>query len=125
MKSSKSKIVGWVISALLAAFLLFGAAGKLFIDFPDKEKLMANLGWTLERIGYVGYVEIVVAVLFLIPRTAFIGAVLITAYLGGATATHVRIAEPFIFPVLLGVIAWVALGLRDARVFGVAFSARK
>lgn len=124
MKASKSKVAGWVLSALLAAFLLFSAAGKLFIDFPDKAEIMGRLGWTIESIRPVGYVEVVIAVLFLIPRVAFIGTILLTAYLGGATATHVRIADAFVFPVVLGVLAWVALGLRDPRVFTMAFGKR-
>ncbi len=63
----------------------------------------------------------IITLLFLIPRTAFIGAVLLTAYLGGATVVHVRIGEPFFFPVIIGVLVWVALGLRQPQVFRVAF----
>lgn len=120
MKTSKTKIAGWILSALLVGFLLFSAAGKLVIDFPNKEKMMANLGWTIESIKPIGYLEIALALLFLIPRAAFIGAVLLTAYLGGATCTHVRVSEPFVFPVVLGVLVWIALGLRDPRVFRAA-----
>lgn len=121
MKTSKSRIAGWVLSALLFAFLLFSAAGKL-TDFEGKEEIMGKLGWTVEGIKPIGYLEIAVALLFLVPRTAFIGAILLSAYLGGATATHVRVSDPFIFPVILGVVAWVALGLRDPRVFRLAFA---
>ena len=59
--------------------------------------------------------------LFLIPHTAFIGAILLSAYLGGAVATHDRI-ESWILPIAIGVLVWVALGLRDNRVFANAFS---
>lgn len=70
----------------------------------------------------IGVIEIAVAILYLIPQTAFIGAVLVTAYLGGAIATHVRIDDNFIAPVIMGVLVWVALGLRDGRIFTTAFT---
>ncbi|MEZ6153620.1 MAG: DoxX family protein [Pirellulaceae bacterium] len=70
---------------------------------------------------YVGIVEVSIAVLFLIPRAAFIAAILLSAYLGGATGAHVRIGEPFFLPIVFGVLVWIALGLRDPRVFRIAF----
>lgn len=83
--------------------------------------MFAKLGWSEDVMFYIGVVEVIIAVMFVIPRTAFIGAILITAYLGGAIATHVRISDPFIFPIIIGVIYWVALGLRDQRIFTLAF----
>lgn len=121
MSASKSKIIGWVLSGLLSAFLIFASGIPKFIEWEGKADLMGNLGWSTDTIFKVGFVEIGVAILFLIPRTAFVGAILMAAYLGGATATHVRIGDPFFMPVLLGVIAWVALGLRDRRIFTLAF----
>ena len=56
-----------------------------------------------------------VAALYVVPRTSVLGAILLTAYLGGATATHVRIGEPFFMPILLGVLVWGGLFLRDER----------
>jgi uncharacterized membrane protein YphA (DoxX/SURF4 family) len=116
------KIIGWVLSVLLAAFLCFSASGK-FSNWEGKEEMMAKMGWDLEVIKTIGIIEIVATVLFLIPRTAFIGAILLSAYLGGAVATHVRINDPAFFPVIIGVIVWIALGLRDGRVFTTAFTA--
>ncbi len=124
MKTPKSAIAGWVLSALISLFLIGASGVPKLIDFPGKAEMMDKLGWSLERIAVIGYVEIAIAVLFLIPRAAFVAAVLLTGYLGGATATHVRIADPFIFPVLLAVLAWIALGLRDPRVFTTAFGKR-
>jgi len=121
MKQSKSKIAGWVLSIFLAVFLGFVSAYGKFFDFPNKEEMFAKMGWATEVMVYVGMVEVAIAILFLIPRTAFISAILISAYLGGATAAHVRVNEPFVFPIFMGVIAWVALGLRDPRVFKLAF----
>jgi hypothetical protein len=61
-------------------------------------------------------VELASAVLFAIPRTAFLGAILVTGYLGGAIATHARIGDPaFVGPLLLGILAWTGLYLRDDR----------
>ena len=64
----------------------------------------------------LGILELACMIIFLIPRTAVLGAILLTAYLGGATATHVRIGDPFIFPVVTGMFIWLAMFLRDARI---------
>jgi hypothetical protein len=83
--------------------------------------MMEKLGWDTGVMLKIGIVEVTLAILILIPRTAFVGAVLLTAYLGGAVATHVRVGEPFFFPVIIGVLVWISLGLRDPRVFANAF----
>lgn len=124
MKASKSKLIGWILSGLIAAFLILGSGVPKFIEWEGKEAMMNKLGWSTDTIFKIGFVEVTVAVLFLIPKTAFIGAILLAAYLGGATATHVRIGEPFFIPIILGIVAWVALGLRDARIFTLAFGNR-
>jgi uncharacterized membrane protein YphA (DoxX/SURF4 family) len=74
------------------------------------------------RLGYpeslalgIGIVELACAALYVIPRTSVLGAILLTGYLGGATATHLRIGEPFFAPVLLGVMVWGGIFFRDAR----------
>ena len=74
------------------------------------------------RVGYpasclvpLGLVLIACTILYVVPRTAVLGAILLTGYLGGATATHVRIGEPFFFPVVFGVLLWASLYVRDAR----------
>jgi uncharacterized membrane protein YphA (DoxX/SURF4 family) len=121
MKRSKAEMAGWALSILVAIFLgVLSAYGKFF-DFEGKEKMFATLGWDAKVMVYVGIVEVTLAILFLIPRTAFVAAILISAYLGGATAAHVRIHEMFVFPILIGVVAWVGLGLRDPRIFQLAF----
>ena len=117
------KITGWVLSILIAAMMIFLSAPGKFMDFEGKEEMFAKLGWGIEVMKTIGVIEIAVAILYLIPRTAFVGAVLVTAYLGGAISTHVRVNDQFIFPVIMGVIVWVALGLRDGRVFTTAFTA--
>lgn len=118
---SKSKITGWVLTALLA-LMLIGVSAKAKLTAGEGEaKEFARIGFTTDQMFKIGIVEIVITVLFLIPRTSFLGAILLTGYLGGATVTHLRIGEPFIPPVVFGVIVWVALGLRQSKIFALAF----
>ena len=119
----KSKIVGWVLSVILSAFLILASASGKFTDWEGKDEMFGKLGWSQDVMVYVGIVEVAIAVLFLIPRPAFVAAILLTGYLGGAVATHVRINDNFIPPVIIGVVVWIALGLRDPRVFDLAFQA--
>ena len=115
----KSKLAGWVLSALIALMLIGPSAGGKLMDYEGKEKMFAEMGWQTGTMVYVGIVEIAIAVIFLIPRTGFIGAILVTAYLGGATATHVRVSQPFVFPIILGVLVWIAYGLRNPVIFAL------
>lgn len=118
---NKKVLAGWILSALVAAVLIVVSAPGKFMDFEGKDEMFAKLGWDQDVMVKIGVVEIAVAILFLIPRTAFVGAILLSAYLGGAVATHVRVNDPFFFPIIIGVLAWIALGLRDRRVFAAAF----
>lgn len=121
MNGSKTlRIVGWVLSVLLAAFLVVASAMGKFTDWEGKAAMFAKLGWTEDVMFEIGIVEVAVAVLFLISRTAFVAAILMAAFLGGAVATHVRVGEPFFFPIIIGVLAWVALGMRQPAVFKLA-----
>jgi len=83
--------------------------------------MFSKMGWSNEVMFKIGVVEVAIAILFLIPRTAFIGAILLSAYLGGAVATHVRVGDSFVPPIVIAVVMWIALGLRDKRVFELAF----
>lgn len=117
----KTQLVGWTISVLLFGVLTLGSARAKLTDWDGKAEMFGKLGFSIETIRAIGFVEIAIAVAFLIPQTGFLGAVLLTAYLGGATAAHVRVGDPFVVPVAFGVITWVALGLRDRRIFQLAF----
>jgi hypothetical protein len=76
----------------------------------------SRLGYDEGLLTGIGIVQILVAIIYLIPRTAVLGAILVTGYFGGATVTHVRVGEFFfLIPVLLAVIAWAGLYVRDAR----------
>jgi DoxX-like family len=105
---------GRVLSALPVLLLLFSAAMK-FAKPPEVIKGFVELGYP-ERLSVpLGVVEIACAVLYVIPQTAVLGAILLTGYLGGATATHVRVGQPFFMPIVLGVVIWLGLFLRDPR----------
>jgi hypothetical protein len=108
----------WVISGLVAAFLLVDSIMKLM-----KPKVVVDatvqLGYPEVTIIGIGVVLLAATLLYLFPRTAVLGAILLTGYLGGAIATQVRVlAPPFniVFPVILAVLLWGALWLRDGRV---------
>jgi hypothetical protein len=75
-----------------------------------------KFGYPESMLTAVGLLEIACTIVYLIPRTAALGAVLLTAYLGGAVASHVRVSDPFVIPIVLGVFVWAGLYLRDARV---------
>jgi hypothetical protein len=103
---------GRLLTGLSAAFLLFDALGKLLMLAPYVEGTR-QVGYTLAVIRPLGVVLGLATLLHLFPRTQFVGALLLTAYLGGATATHVRIGQPFWFPIAMGAILWIAYALRN------------
>jgi hypothetical protein len=105
---------GWVVSALPVLMLLMSGVMKLLKPEPVVEGF-TKLGWAENLALGLGIVELACTVIYMIPQTAVLGAILLTGYLGGATATHVRIGEPFITPVILGVLVWLGLYLRDVR----------
>jgi hypothetical protein len=76
---------------------------------------LAKVGWDQSLIKPLGVVEAIAAVIFLIPQTAVLGAVLIAGYMGGAIATHVRIGDPFVVQAAIGVVAWLGVFLREPR----------
>ena len=104
-----------ILATLVVLFLLFDAVAKLLRLAPVVEGTV-RVGYSEAVIVPLGVVLLVSTVLYAVPRTAVLGAILLTGWLGGAAATHVRIGEPFWMPVLFGVILWGSLVLRDARV---------
>ena len=117
--SSKRRLAGRIISALPALLLLFSGSMKL-LKVPAVIVGMAHYGYPEHLILGIGVLEVGCTIVYLIPRTAILGAILMTGYLGGATATNVRVGDPsFIGPVLAGVFVWVGLYLRDARLIAL------
>ncbi len=113
--SRKILWTGRILSLLLASFLTFSAVMK-FAQPPDVVSGFEHLGIPIRLAVGIGIVEIACAIIYLIPQTAVLGAILITGYLGGATMTHLRVGDPFIMPPIIGVVAWIGLFLRDRRV---------
>jgi hypothetical protein len=112
--SKKMRWAGYIISALPVLMLLFSGVMKLAKPAPVVEGFV-RLGYPESLALGIGIVELACAVIYVIPRTSVLGAILLTGYLGGATATHVRIGEPFFMPIILGVLVWGGLFLRDER----------
>ena len=102
---------GRVLTGLIAAFLLIDAGAKLIPLAPVVEASV-KLGFSIDAIRPLGLVLATSTLLHLVRRTELLGAVLVSAYLGGATATHVHTGTPFWFPVAMGVLLWIAYGLR-------------
>lgn len=105
---------GWALTILLSALFIFSGVGK-FRETPELVDGFNHLGWKLEMAVGLGILELACVVVYLVPQTAVMGAVLSTGYLGGAIATHVRIGEPVIMHVVIGIVIWGALWLRDPR----------
>ena len=114
--------VGRVFSGLAIAFLLFDGVMKFFMDKLPPEALEAGaaLQWPIERMPLVGTILLVCLLFHIIPRTAILGAILMTGYLGGAIASHVRVNNPLLthtlFPIYVAILLWGGLFLRDSRV---------
>jgi hypothetical protein len=109
---------GRIMSALPALFLLVDAVGKLVKPAPVVEGTV-QLGYPESVLLGLGIVLLTCTVLYVIPQTAILGAILLTGYLGGAVATHVRVGSPLfthiLFPVYVALLVWGGLYLRDER----------
>ncbi len=120
-KSFKLSIAGWILSVLLAAVFTISAGAK-FIDWEGKEAEFAKSGFTMAQMKNIGMVEIVITLVYLFPPTSFIGAILLTGYVGGAIVTHLRLGEPFLVQIAFGVLIWVGYWFRRPDVIKAAFS---
>ena len=116
--SRKALWAGRIISALPVLMLLFSGVIKLIKPAPVVQEF-ARLGYPEKLALVIGILELACTVIYVIPRTAVLGAILLAAYLGGATATHVRIGDPFFYPIIIGVLVWLGLYLRDPRLRGL------
>ncbi|HVK62121.1 MAG TPA: DoxX family protein [Bdellovibrionales bacterium] len=112
---------GRILSGLATAFLLFDAVMKFFMDKLPPEALEAGaaLQWPIELMPIVGTILLICTILYVIPRTSLLGAILLTGYLGGAVASHVRVSNPLLthtlFPIYIAVFIWLGLYLRSAK----------
>ena len=120
MPTKTQRIIGWTLTVLVGLFLIGASGIPKFLDIskiPDMSDMMAKLQIPLNLLKTLGVIEISVAVLYLIPRTAFLGAILTTGYLGGAVWTHLRVGEPWFFPIIVAVLMWLGLALRRPVIF--------
>lgn len=116
---SKARLwTGRVFSAIAVLFLLFDGIAKV-MRVPAVVEGTKKVGYPESSLVGIGCVLLVSTLLYALPRTSILGAILLTGYLGGAVATHVRIGDPLfshvLFPVYFGVVIWGGLVLRDAR----------
>lgn len=120
MTTSKSKFAGWILSILLFLFLAVASAMGKFTEWEGKDQMFEKMGFTTELMFKIGVLEVIIAVLFVIPKSGFLGAILLTGYPGGAIVTHVRVGDAFVVPIIIGVVIWIALGLRQPEIFSLA-----
>ena len=114
MASKKITWIGRVISILVSLMFLFSASFK-FIDGPQVTEGFTHLGFPERMMLPLGILELTCVVIYLIPSTSIVGAILLTGYIGGAICTHWRVGEPFYVQILLGILIWLGLYLREDR----------
>lgn len=112
------KNTGWAMTALFALFMLGASVAPKLLGLEVATESMTQIGWPPEHLLLIGLVELALTVMFLVPRTALLAAILMTGLLGGALASHLRAASPLfshtLFSIYLGAFMWLALWLRDA-----------
>lgn len=115
--SGKLLWTGRILTILAVLFMLFDGIGHLLRPAPVVQAFL-QLGFPLRLSICLGIIQLACVLIYAIPRTAVLGAVLITGYLGGAVAIHMRVGNPIFectFPILIGILFWAGLLLRDAR----------
>jgi hypothetical protein len=115
----KNKLVaGYVLTALAGLFLAFDTVLKVLRLAPAVQGT-TELGYPTDSVLWIGLIELVCVALYLVPRTSVLGALLLTGYLGGAIATHVRLSNPLLthtlFPIYVALLLWAGLYLREMR----------
>jgi hypothetical protein len=108
------KIAGWVLSALVALPFIPSAAFKLTKN-PQAIEGLAHVGFSPAGVVILGVIELLVVVVYLVPPTALLGAVLVTGYVGGIILTHMTMHLSLWLPVVLGIAVWLGLWLREPR----------
>ena len=125
--STAQRRTGRILTGIAVAFLAFDLTFK-FSGAKESIEATAQLGWAPHHLPIIGMIEIVCLILYIVPRTAPLGAILWTGYLGGAIATHLRIDNPLfshiLFPIYVAAFIWGGLYLRDARIRALLRAAR-
>jgi DoxX-like family len=116
--AKKRLVTGYILTGLVALFLTFDTVMKVLRLAPAVQGT-TELGYPVGTVIWIGVIELACLVLYLAPRTSVLGALLLTGYLGGAIATHVRVGSPLashtLFPIYVAVMAWGGLYLRETR----------
>ena len=120
MTAKAQLITGWILTGLVGLFLIGASGVPKFLDWPGRDTALAHMGLASALLPTIGVIEIAATLIYLIPRTSFLGAILITGYLGGAVMTHLRVGAPWWFPIIIGVIAWLGLALRQPDIIQLA-----
>lgn len=114
------KKFGWGMTALFTIFMLAASVAPKLLGSELAREPLVQVGWSPDYALLIGILELLCTVLFVIPRTSLLGAVFMTALLGGALASHLRVDSPLfgytLFSVYLGVFMWVALWLREEKI---------
>lgn len=121
MRAGTSKGQLWggrIASGIAVLFLIFDSGIKLTM-VPAVSDSMTQLGWPVALARPIGVLELILLIIYLVPRTSVFGAILWTGYLGGAVATHLRLQNPWfshiLFPTYIGLLLWLGLWLRDTK----------
>jgi uncharacterized membrane protein YphA (DoxX/SURF4 family) len=122
-RGKEMKIAGWVMTGLLALFMLGASVAPKLMGSELALGPLEVVGWPAKYLLLIGIIELVATVLFVIPRTSLLGAVLLTGLLSAALAANLRVDNPLwshtLFSLYLGVFAWVALWLREPKIRAV------
>ena len=122
--STKTLWAGRIMSGFVVLFLLVDAGFKLIRPLPAPAvEAFGKLGYPVEFAGGIGILLLACVAVYLIPRTSVLGAILLTGYLGGAVASHVRVGDPWfshaLFPVYIGLLVWGGIYFREPRLRAV------
>ena len=116
--TKKRFMIGYILTGLVSAFLTFDVVMKVLRLAPAVQGT-TELGYPAGTVVWIGLIELICLATYLVPRTSVLGAVLLTGYLGGAIATHVRVESPLIgytlFPIYVALMVWGGLYLRETR----------
>ncbi len=112
MSDKTKNIIHWTLAVLVAFIFIGSGIGKLSGGGDEAAKMAAQMGLTLDTLKILGVVEIIAAILFVIPRTGLLGTLLLAAYMGGAIATHLTHNDSIIAPAVIEAFVWIAATVR-------------
>jgi hypothetical protein len=125
--TKKRLAAGYVITSLVVLFMIVDTVMKV-LQLPPAVQATIELGYPAQTVLWIGLIELICVGLYILPRTSVLGAILLTGYLGGAIATHVRVGNPLLshalFPIYIGIMVWGGLYLRETRLRDLLYRSR-